>query len=138
MRDQRDSWVVERAGELRKERIDAEGLMWLELRKSRFRGFRFRRQHVIGRFIVDFYCAEKRVAVEIDGPTHDPDRDERRDALLEGAGVRVVRFTNDEVYRDMAGCLAGLADVLTGRPSYARRYGSSRLSRVADLDHPPS
>ena len=106
-----------RAQELRVQQVDAEGLMWLVLRKRRLLGFRFRRQHVIGRFIVDFYCAEKRVAVEIDGPTHDPERDERRDALLGAAGIRVVRFTNVEIYRDIGGCLDGLAAVLVERES---------------------
>ena len=107
--------------------------MWLELRRRQLRGFRFRREHPIGRFILDFYCAEKRVAVEIDGPTHDADADERRDALLAAHGVRVVRFFNEEVYRDMAGCLEGLGDLLESRPSFPRAGGRTRRRRAADL-----
>ena len=107
--------------------------MWLSLRNRQFRGYRFRRQHVIGRFIIDFYCAEKRVAVEIDGPTHDPDQDARRDELLKAAGVAVVRFSNLEVYRDLAGCLEGIGCVLEARPSWPRRRGTTRMRRVADL-----
>lgn len=60
------TWLVARAAELRRQNYDAEGLMWSELRAKRL-GYKFRYQHVIGLFIVDFACPEKRVVVEVDG-----------------------------------------------------------------------
>jgi very-short-patch-repair endonuclease len=136
MRDQRDMWIKRRAAELRAQHIDAEGLVWLRLRSRQLGGFRFRRQHVVGRFILDFYCAEKRVAVEIDGPTHNWEQDARRDRLLNAAGIRVVRFSNDEIYRDIDGCMGGLVHVLLERPPYVRVDGRTRMRRVGDLQQP--
>ena len=76
----------------------AEDLLW---RHSRMRilGFRFRRQHVIERFIVDFCSLEGKLIIEVDGPIHkgQVERDAERDAILQSAGFQVLRFSNDEV-----------------------------------------
>ncbi len=59
---------------------------------------KFRRQHSIDRFIVDFYCAELQLVIEIDGPIHElPNADAERQRFLESMGLRVLRFSNDEV-----------------------------------------
>jgi very-short-patch-repair endonuclease len=91
--------IQQRAKELRKRMTDAERLVWQMLRKHRQHGFYFRRQHPVGRFILDFYCAQAKLCVEIDGPIHDDqrERDAERTAWLEAAGYRVIRFRNDEV-----------------------------------------
>ena len=62
-------------------------------------GFKFRRQHAIDRFIVDFYCAEARLIVEVDGPIHlySREEDEIRQECLESLGMRMLRFTNEQV-----------------------------------------
>jgi very-short-patch-repair endonuclease len=74
-------------------------------------GFKFRRQHVIDRFIVDFYCGEAGLVVEVDGEIHDytPQEDAIRQEFLESLGLRVVRFRNEEVFGDMEGVLEEIA-----------------------------
>ena len=75
--------------------------MWQELRSRRLGGFKFRRQVPVGPFVLDFYCAEQRLAVELDGGGHaEPQQaahDEERTALLARRGIRVLRFWNQEV-----------------------------------------
>ena len=89
--------------ELRNEATKAENLLWQGLRRRQLSGRKFRRQHSIGVFIVDFYCPEERLVVEIDGGIHDdPARaeyDARRQKWLEKRGIRVVRIDNDSVLR---------------------------------------
>jgi very-short-patch-repair endonuclease len=129
MRDMVDSWMNERAAEFRADLTRAEVIVWSRLRARRLNGYRFRRQHVIGRFIVDFYCAEKRVAVEIDGPTHHEASDHRRDRSLNAAGIHVVRVLNEAVYDDLDGCLSEILQALESRPSWRRRNGRTRTPR---------
>lgn len=90
--------------------------MWSELRAKRL-GYKFRYQHVIGPFIVDFACPEKRVVVEVDGETNDEEKDRRRDRLLAAAGWVVYRATNDEVYEHLDAVVDGLLELLASRPS---------------------
>jgi very-short-patch-repair endonuclease len=86
----------------------AEAKLWGALRSRQLGGWKFRRQHVIMGYVVDFYCAELRLVVEVDGPVHERQRpdDETREADLRRAGAEIVRFSNDAV-------LYGLHDVLT-------------------------
>jgi type I restriction enzyme R subunit len=62
--------ILQRARELRQPQTPAEEKLWYWLRDSQLEGMKFRRQHPIGRFIVDFYCAEKKLVIEVDGDTH--------------------------------------------------------------------
>jgi len=86
----------ERARELRQEVNPVEAVLWSQLRDRRFRGLKFRRQYVLGPFIADFYCAQHRLVVELDGATHEgpggQGRDRERDAWMVGHGIRVVRL----------------------------------------------
>ena len=93
---------LERAKELRREMTPAEKLLWQEIRANRL-GVRFRRQQVIQGFIVDFYCHKSALVIEVDGDVHDlqKEEDERREKVLSALGLRVVRFRNDEVMRDL-------------------------------------
>jgi very-short-patch-repair endonuclease len=88
--------TLKRARRLRQSLTGPELGLWVRLRRSQLGGFRFRRQHPLGPYILDFYCAEARLAVEIDGLGHDhPDQirhDARRDEWLASAGVRVLRI----------------------------------------------
>jgi very-short-patch-repair endonuclease len=88
---------------LRKEQTREEAIVWNLLRNRKFMNLKFRRQHDIEGFIVDFYCHQLRLAVEIDGKIHDKqkDYDELRQDLISGKGIRFVRVTNDEVSRDI-------------------------------------
>ncbi len=83
----------------RKEPTPAEQHLWERLRGKRIDGFKFRRQHAIDRFIVDFYCREAKLIIEVDGPIHayTAEQDSIRTEILEGLGFRMIRFSNDEV-----------------------------------------
>jgi len=82
-------------------------MLWQFVRAHRFGGLKFRRQHAIGPYIVDFYCASLRLVVEVDGPIHanQAHEDENRQRYLEHLGLEVLRFSNDEVLNDPASVL---------------------------------
>lgn len=94
--------TVVRARTLRREMTLTEVLLWKALRTQN--RFKFRRQHPIGPYVLDFFCASSRLAVEVDGAAHDmgdnPGRDERRDAWLTDQGVRVLRIPAREILKD--------------------------------------
>jgi len=96
--------IRQRARELRQEQTGAEALLWEHLRGRRLFGLKFRRQCPAGRFIVDFYCPERRLIVEVDGPIHDrqPGRDEERDEILSSQGCTVLHLTNAEIEQNLA------------------------------------
>ncbi len=101
----RDRTHRRRARVLRKGLTDAERVLWTRLRRRRLGGFRFRRQHPVGPYIVDFACPQLRLAIEVDGSQHDADRakDERRTEELLKSGYRVLRFWNSEVLDEVDG-----------------------------------
>ena len=92
---------VNRARELRKNPTEAERKLWAHLRLRKIGGYKFRRQHPLGPFIVHFVCEEKRLIVEVDEGQHDEKRfyDAKRDKWLEEKGFKVIRFWNNEVLR---------------------------------------
>jgi very-short-patch-repair endonuclease len=94
---------LERAKELRREMTPAEKLLWQEIRANKL-GVRFRRQQVIQGFIVDFYCHKAALVIEVDGDIHDlqQEEDARREKALSELGLRIVRFRNDEVVRELS------------------------------------
>jgi very-short-patch-repair endonuclease len=89
--------------ELRKNMTPAEGILWTALRDRRFLGYKFRRQQVMGEFILDFYCSNTLIALEIDGETHlgKEANDERRTIWLEQQNIKVLRFWNTQVYDEL-------------------------------------
>ena len=93
--------LTEFAHEMRHAPTDAEGRLWYFLRNRRMAGHKFRRQHQIGHYIVDFVCVDAHLAIEIDGGQHaEPEghqRDQTRDQFLRGRGLEVLRFWNHEV-----------------------------------------
>lgn len=95
------------ARQMRHEPTEAEVVLWEALRAGRLEGRRFRRQHAIDRFIVDFYCPAALLVIELDGPIHAQthEQDVLRQTILESLGVRVLRFTNDEVLERLDGVL---------------------------------
>ena len=88
---------------LRKNQTDAESTIWNQLRDRRFFNLKFRRQHDIGRFIVDFCCVEKGLVIEIDGGQHAERRllDQERTEYLNLCGYQVLRFWNHEVLNQL-------------------------------------
>jgi very-short-patch-repair endonuclease len=92
------------ARQLRATMTDAERRLWAALRHRRLDGYKFRRQHPLGRFILDFACIEHRLAVEADGGQHsDNAYDKRRAAWLENQGWRVLRFWNNDILANPSG-----------------------------------
>ena len=89
---------VEFARQLRRRQTDAERRLWAELRDRRFLGLKFRRQVPCGIYVLDFYCHDRRLAVELDGGQHlNSAHDRERDAWLAGQGIRVLRYWNHDV-----------------------------------------
>jgi very-short-patch-repair endonuclease len=106
----RDERLLGFARENRKRPTISEAQLWHELRNYKLDGLKFRRQHLIDPFILDFYCFEKKLAVEVDGDVHATDTarvyDERREEWLRERGIRVLRFSHDRVIHDMEAVLA--------------------------------
>jgi len=94
--------LVERAKGMRKNATKAESVLWDELR-NKLTGTKFRRQHIIDHFIVDFVCLSKKLVIEVDGDIHDfqKEEDEARTAYLNNCGYKVIRFRNEEVINDI-------------------------------------
>lgn len=103
---------VQRAKELRREQTPEERALWQQVRRNELAGLHFRRQQVIDGFIVDFYCHAAAIVVEIDGGVHDDNQayDQARDQVLAARGLRVLRITNDQINRDLAGVLKTIAE----------------------------
>ena len=96
---------LERRRSMRRLATEAEKLVWRMLRARQFLDLKFRRQHPVGPYILDFYCARCRLAVELDGGQHFTDEgkayDEKGSAFLAAHGIRVIRFTNSEVFAEI-------------------------------------
>jgi very-short-patch-repair endonuclease len=114
-----DPQLLERARTLRQEQTDAEALLWMLLRNRRLGGFKFRRQHPIDPYILDFYCEETRLAVEVDGGQHNTDEGRRCDAVrtsfLAHRDIRVNRYWNYEVLGDTETVLEAIYQSLIAR-----------------------
>ena len=108
--------IQQRARELRRRATEAEKILWERLRNRRLRGLKFRRQHPLGPYIVDFYCAAHRLVVEIDGPIHalQQEKDALRAQYLNMYGYRVLRFTNEEVLQDIETVLRRILEACGG------------------------
>ena len=104
--------IQQRAKELRQELTPAEKILWEALRNRQLGGLKFRRQHPLGPFIADFYCAEKRLVVEIDGGIHNLQReqDQQRTRQFEEFGYRVIRFQNEEIETNIVLVLQEILD----------------------------
>ena len=102
-----------RAAKLRNNPTQAEHHLWSKLRKRRL-GVKFRRQHVFAGYILDFYCASHCVAIELDGEVHDrlKKADEMRDEKLNNLGIKVLRFSNQEVLFHTNEVLASIRSAL--------------------------
>ena len=105
--------LQERAKQLRQEQTPAERKLWSRLRRKQLHGFKFRRQHPIGRFVVDFCCVSQALVIEVDGDNHSvqEEYDQERTAWLEGRGYRVIRFSNRLVEHQINAVLDEIARV---------------------------
>jgi very-short-patch-repair endonuclease len=95
------------ARQLRKDETKAEKLVWETIRNRKFRGFKFRRQHVVQGFVLDFYCQEVKLGIEIDGAVHykRKDYDRLRQDIIESKGINVIRIKNRDILNDKSSIL---------------------------------
>ncbi len=109
---------VAQARTLRRQATRAEQIIWQHLRARQMNGRKWRRQEPIGPYIVDFFCAELKLVVEVDGDVHAgrEDRDAARQAALESVGLKLVRFTNNDVIETLDGVLTVLWNLCGGEP----------------------
>jgi very-short-patch-repair endonuclease len=101
---------VPSARRLRSQPTAVEAMLWHAIRDRQLDGLKFRRQHPIGPFVVDFCCAERRLVIELDGAVHatQRDHDAAREALLITSGYYILRFANDEIHADLPAVLAAI------------------------------
>ncbi|MCF7918042.1 3-phosphoshikimate 1-carboxyvinyltransferase [Candidatus Gracilibacteria bacterium] len=99
--------ILERVRGLRKNQTDAEGLLWALLRNKNMEGLKFRRQHSIGKYIVDFYCHEAGLVIELDGGGHVEKKqemyDKKRDEFLKSHKLKILRIWNNDVFQNLEG-----------------------------------
>ena len=124
--------TIERARSLRKEMTPPERRLWTVL-KDRPGGLKFRRQHPLGPYVLDFFCHEAGVAIEIDGLAHElggnPERDIRRDAWMAGEGILTLRFRAIDVRDQLEGVIASIVEECVRRsPSSGRPLHRLRRS----------
>jgi very-short-patch-repair endonuclease len=91
--------------ELRRNMSSAERLLWAKIRKKQLKGLQIYRQRIIGNYIVDFYCPKAKMAIEIDGGQHyfdeEVEKDKKRDDYLNALGIKVLRFSNNEILENI-------------------------------------
>lgn len=94
----------------------AEQLLWYDLRNKQLCGYKFRRQYSIGKYILDFFCPKIKLGIEIDGNSHyyinASNYDEKRRRYLESFGIKIIRFTNTEIYTNRKEVLENINNLL--------------------------
>jgi 5-methyltetrahydrofolate--homocysteine methyltransferase len=110
--------LQQQARAFRKRPTRAEAMLWQALRNRQLAGAKFRRQFVCGSFIVDFCCPEHRLIIEVDGSIHaEPcERDTERSAYLVARHFRILRFTNDQIFGNLASVQTAIRSALTPVP----------------------
>jgi len=121
------------ARRMRQNQTPAEAKVWSALRNKQVAGLKFRRQHAVDRYIVDFYCHEMRLVIEVDGPTHDAtvEEDAIRRQVIENQGITFLRFKNDEVFDDLPSVLERImnaAGIASGTPASSEQNQASIIS----------
>jgi len=109
--------IFEKAKELRKNETAAEKTLWEVVRSRKLDGLKIRRQHPVQQFILDFYCHEYFLGIELDGSVHDNDEakeyDLNRSAELQNLGITILRFKNDEVLTNLPQVIARIRDKIS-------------------------
>jgi len=105
-----------RRKQLRNNPTEAERKLWQYLKGKQVAGVKFRRQYSIDAYIIDFYAPSLKLAIEIDGHSHFTSRgiehDENRTKYIDGFGIRILRFTNDDVYENIEGVISRINGVI--------------------------
>ncbi len=104
---------TERARDLRNNMTKVEGFVWSRLCRRQLAGFKFRRQVPLGPYFADFYCPSARLVVEVDGPDHEEERDERKNTWLRARGYQVLRIPASDVYESIEDAVETIYQQLT-------------------------
>ena len=103
------TYLKENRKDLRNNATSAEATLWKSLQKKQLEGRKFRRQHSIKNYIVDFYCPKEKLIIELDGAVHldfvKQNQDNERDSLLKDRGLKILRFENKLVFEDLEAVL---------------------------------
>jgi imidazole glycerol-phosphate synthase subunit HisF len=112
--------IFERAKDLRNRMTDAETVLWGYLKQKPL-GYKFRRQHPLGFYIADFYCHKLLLVIEVDGKIHGREdvakNDKERQHAIESLGLKVVRFTNDEVHKQLEKVVSTIEEFINNHRS---------------------
>jgi very-short-patch-repair endonuclease len=112
---------------LRNSTTSAEAILWSSLQRRQLEGKKFRRQESFGRYVVDFYCPECRLIVELDGAPHFEPNSEiyenERTMYLEGLGLKIIRFENQAIHDDIESVLETIREAIRNAPPRLRRKG---------------
>ena len=102
--------------QLRRNMTDAERLLWSRIRRKQLKGFQFYRQRIVGNYIVDFYCPEVKLIIEVDGGQHYNDeakaRDRVRDDYMKGVGLETLRISDRDVITNLNGVIEKIYEML--------------------------
>lgn len=111
--------------QLRKSQTEAERILWRKLRNKQMHGYKIFRQYGIGLYIVDFYCPETKFVIEVDGGQHFSEKqqsyDKQREDFMKGLGLRTIRITNNDVFKNMEAVLRAIENELPLAPSLTKR-----------------
>ncbi len=111
-----DSFTFQKANQLRENMTEAENILWEKLRNKKFLGLKFRRQHPISRFIVDFYCHKYKLVIELDGKIHLKTEvglnDKKREEELKEYGFNILRFRNEDILKNLNVTLITIKDFI--------------------------
>ncbi|MDJ0733485.1 MAG: endonuclease domain-containing protein [Nostocaceae cyanobacterium] len=106
----------EKRRQLRQNITKAEKILWGKIKNRQIENCKFRRQYSVDKFVIDFYSPELKLAIEIDGDSHFEDGaaeyDTERQVFIESAGIRFIRFTNEDVYMNLSGVLESIAQMI--------------------------
>jgi len=97
----------------------AEIILWSRLKTEQLNGLKFRRQHSIGKYIIDFYCPKHKLAIEIDGVTHEnrERQDGQREKYISSFGIKTIRFSNHNIYKNLDDVLEYILNSIPPRPT---------------------
>jgi len=129
--------LQKRARSMRNDPTEPEKRLWRILSNSQLGGYKFRRQAVIGQYIVDFLCPRARLIVEVDGDMHDAQADAVRDTRLLNQGYLVLRVTNQDVMRNMEGVLRHIVEGLRSPLTFRGGAGGGASPQATALTAKP-
>ena len=126
-----------RRQELRKNQTKVEDILWQNLRNRKINSLKFNRQYGVGSYILDFFCAQVRLAIELDGSYHKniQEYDKEREAYLKDKDIHIIRFWNEEVLKDLPNVLTIIkreAKALNAPSLVVREWPSSERSGDAE------